>query len=167
MAKRAEMTMTMIQWMGWANSLPPARRVRTICALAITPAATGNEKRTRLMTQPGDKTVQGPAVEDAQGQPAQGIQQGKDDGEEEKAQAEDGSRAGVGGQRVPPCGRAGPRSFHPPDAQPERQQDEEDGEQVEPQGEKQHEGEIFVELPPVDDFHEDERQDAEQTDEGR
>ena len=49
----------------------------------------------------------------------------------------------------------------------DRQQDEADGEQVEPQDEKQHEGELFIESSPVDDFHDHERKDEEQTNKRR
>ena len=54
-----------------------------------------------------------------------------------------------------------------PAAPYDRQQDEADGEQVEPQDEKQGEREIFIEILPVDHFHEHERKDEEQTDECR
>ena len=54
-----------------------------------------------------------------------------------------------------------------PPASHNRKQDEADSEQVEPQDEKQHEGEIFIEISPVDDFHDYARKDEEQTNERR
>lgn len=47
------------------------------------------------------------------------------------------------------------------------QQDEADGEQVEPQDEKHHERETFIEVSPVDQFEKDERECDEKADEGR
>lgn len=47
------------------------------------------------------------------------------------------------------------------------QQNEADGEQVEPQDEKQHDGEIVIEISPVDDFHDHERKDEQKADERR
>ena len=52
-AKRNEITTTMIRLIGCANRLPPARRVLATGPEAITPAATGSEKRPKLMNKPG------------------------------------------------------------------------------------------------------------------
>jgi len=49
----------------------------------------------------------------------------------------------------------------------DRKQDDADGEQVEPQDEKQTEGEIFIKISPVDDFPDRERKDKNQTNECR
>ena len=48
-----------------------------------------------------------------------------------------------------------------------RKQDEADSEQAEPQAEKQYEREIFIEISSVDNFHNHERKDEEQTNERR
>lgn len=54
-----------------------------------------------------------------------------------------------------------------PPASHDRQQDQADGEQVEPQNEKQRDGKILIEISPVDDFHDHERKDEEKTNERR
>ena len=52
-----------------------------------------------------------------------------------------------------------------PPASHDRQQDEAEGEQVEPHEEKQKDREIFIEISPVDDFHDHEWKDEEEADE--
>ena len=54
-----------------------------------------------------------------------------------------------------------------PPAQYDRQQDDDEGEYVEPHAEKQRSGEFFIEIAPIDDLHDHEWQDEEQTDESR
>jgi len=54
-----------------------------------------------------------------------------------------------------------------PPASHDRQQDKADCEQVEPHDEKKHDGEIFIENSPVDDFHDHERKGQEKTNERR
>ena len=54
-----------------------------------------------------------------------------------------------------------------PPTSPNRKQDEADGEQVEPQDKKQHKGEIFIEISPVDNFHDHEWKAEEKADERR
>ena len=103
-----------------------------------------------------------------QGHPTKGIQQRKYYGEQEKDNTNHQGRLGVCEESVS-LRRNGIRRFMVtcPPASHDWQQDEADGEQVEPQDEKQHEGEIFMEISPVDDFHDHERKDEEQTDECR
>ena len=54
-----------------------------------------------------------------------------------------------------------------PSASHDREQDEADSEQVEPQDEKQHEGKIFIEILPVDDFHDHQGKDEQKADQSR
>jgi hypothetical protein len=48
-------------------------------------------------------------------------------------------------------------------ASQDRQQDEADGKHIEPHDEEQHGGEIFIEISPVEDFHDHERKNEEET----
>ena len=100
----------------------------------------------------------------AQGHPTKRIQPQEYYGEQEKGNANDRSQPGVCEESVS-LGRHRIRCvmFLFPLASYDRQQDEANGEQVEPQDEKQHEGEIFMEVSPVDDFHDHERKDEQKT----
>ncbi len=54
-----------------------------------------------------------------------------------------------------------------PSGSQDRQEDQTDGEQDEPHEGKQKDGELFIEISPVDDFHDHERKDEEKTNECR
>ena len=54
-----------------------------------------------------------------------------------------------------------------PSASHDREQDEADSEQVEPQDEKQHEGEFFIENLSIDDFHDHQWKDEQETNQRR
>jgi len=86
----------------------------------------------------------------SQGHPTKGIQQRKYYRGQEKDNANHQSRLGVCEESVS-LRRNGIHHamVTRPPASHNWQQDEADGEQVEPQDEKQHEGEIFMEISPV------------------
>ncbi|GAB4160909.1 MAG: hypothetical protein Fur0021_33470 [Candidatus Promineifilaceae bacterium] len=106
-----------------------------------------------------EQTVQGLS-------PTQGFQQKEHDRAQEKDGADYQSRPGGCEEGVSWGGNEVRHVMVPsPSASRDRQQDKVDGEQVEPQAEKQHEGEIFIEITPVDNFHDHEWKDQEKANE--
>ena len=96
--------------------------------------------------------------------PTKVIQQKDYYGRQEKDNANHQGRLGFCEESVSLCGKGIRHIMVPcPPGLHNRKQDEADGKQVKPQEEKQHEGEILIEISPVDDFHDHERKDEEQT----
>ena len=94
--------------------------------------------------------------------PTKGIQQREYYDGQDKDSTDHQGQPGVCEESVSLCGN-GIRHvmFHCLPASHDRQQDQADGEQVEPHDEKQHGGETFIEISPVDNFHDHEWKDEE------
>ena len=103
-----------------------------------------------------------------QRQPTNSFQQSEYAGGQEKDNANDRSRLGDCEESISLCksGICHVMIARPPGSH-DRKQDEADGKQIEPQAEKQKEGEIFIEISPLDDFHGHERKDEEKTNKRR